>query len=74
MWFALPGEETIPELIANDRKPYYEALVRCDEKLRAGGRSIGTSGGRWSDGNTAPGAIDEAAKDFWRCSLRMSIA
>ncbi len=31
----LPGERTIPELIAEDRKPYYQALERCDELYRA---------------------------------------
>jgi Fic family protein len=33
--YLLPGENTVPELIARDRKPYYDALVECDRNFRA---------------------------------------
>jgi Fic family protein len=32
--YTLPGEKTIPELIAEDRTPYYQALEQCDELYR----------------------------------------
>jgi len=33
--YALPGEHTVPELIANDRNPYYDALIECDRRFAA---------------------------------------
>src|ERR1700743_104113 len=33
--YLLPGEQTVPGLIALDRKPYYDALVECDRNFRA---------------------------------------
>lgn len=34
--YVLPGEQTIPEQIAKNRKPYYAALEAADEELRLG--------------------------------------
>ncbi len=36
--FALPGEPTIPELIMEDRSPYFEALRAADQALEDGGQ------------------------------------
>ena len=37
----LPGKRTIPDQIAENRKPYYEALERADEHWRAGKIDLG---------------------------------
>ncbi len=34
--YLLPGKRTIPDQIAEHRKPYYEALEKADEHWRAG--------------------------------------
>jgi Fic family protein len=31
---SLPGEQTVPEFIATDRDPYYDALIECDRLYR----------------------------------------
>jgi hypothetical protein len=33
--YSLPGEQTVPEFIASDRDPYYDALIECDRLYRA---------------------------------------
>lgn len=35
--YALPGTHTIPEQIANDKRPYYEALEKADQTLETTG-------------------------------------
>jgi Fic family protein len=39
--YLLPGKRTIPDQIAENRKPYYEALERADEHWRAGKIDLG---------------------------------
>lgn len=39
--FRLPGTKTIPELILDDRRPYYDALHHADEALAGGELNIG---------------------------------
>jgi Fic family protein len=38
--YALPGTNTIPEQIAKDKKPYYEALEKADESDRRGNLDV----------------------------------
>ena len=38
--YVLPGKQTIPDQISENKKPYYEALEAADEALRKGKLSL----------------------------------
>jgi Fic family protein len=47
--FPLPGKKTIPDLIVEDREPYYDALHKADESLLAGTIDLSAMEGLMSD-------------------------